>query len=340
MPGSSRAEAGLPEKSGNNMVKNAGTVLILLIVILIAACTSAENDSQQNANDTSSTGSNEGAPVSTVGDDQTEEPIEKDDSSTDQPSTDETEEVHTEPVSPEEGWQSSAHADSYVLSTAGKNDTCARCHSPVEWLPGPEDIPESCLTCKFDVDIPDPVISEEDWEHVPCKTCHKVKDGEVEPEYVWLDIAVIEEYIDVGSPSELCDKCHEVSEQPDHKPAITLSEDHVDLDCTECHDPHSTAVNCSGSDCHPDVLAADEPTAGHDEDHSIVTCLACHDADNLQIGPDEESGEWVTFIEVTRNGDGGLVPHSSHSIQLEVECERCHYTENPWDLSSDVSADP
>jgi hypothetical protein len=240
-------------------------------------------------------------------------------------------------LEPDEGWKAGPHSATYVLDGNGNNATCARCHSPVEWLPGPESIPESCMTCKFDVDEPDPLISEAAWGHVDCKTCHRVDKDDVEPDYVWLDIAVIEEYIEVDSTTDLCRKCHQVEDIPDHKPGIQLSEDHVDLTCTECHDAHQTTVSCIDSDCHSDPALTAEPIAGHDEDHQLVSCIACHDAAGLAVGPLEGEGIWVTFTTVpARDGD---VPHASHQIQTEVACDRCHFAGNPWNLSEDVQTE-
>jgi hypothetical protein len=225
-----------------------------------------------------------------------------------------------------------------VLADSGRNDRCARCHSPAEWLPGPEDIPESCLTCKFDVDEPEPLISEEGWGHVDCRTCHRVKGDDVESDYAWLDIAVIEEYIDLDSTTDLCRKCHEEEDVLDHKPAVLLSEDHQDLSCTECHDAHQTVANCTDSDCHADIVAAAETIAGHDTDHQLVSCMACHDAAGLEVGPLEESGVWVTFTTIPAGDAQVTVPHSSHQTQIEVACDRCHYAGNAWGLSEEVTA--
>jgi hypothetical protein len=244
----------------------------------------------------------------------------------------------TVPLPPEEGWAMSSHADTYVISAEGKNDTCARCHSPVQWLPGPDDIPESCLACKFDVDVPPPLFSEEEWEHVPCKTCHRTNGDDVGEEIAWLEIPSIEEYIDMDSTTKLCRKCHETTDFPDHKPAIVLSEEHADLLCTECHDPHSNMTTCAKSGCHESVIVGAEPVPGHDEDHTSVSCTACHDAAGLQVGPNEDGDMWVTYASLMLDGEESLLPHSSHAVQTQVTCDRCHFSANPWGLSEDVAA--
>jgi hypothetical protein len=85
-------------------------------------------------------------------------------------------------------WESSPHADTFILDDNGQNNTCAQCHAPINWLPSMEDLPESCFACKFELEPPPPTIAESEWLDVPCKVCHKVdKKDNVEPEYAWLE---------------------------------------------------------------------------------------------------------------------------------------------------------
>jgi hypothetical protein len=324
-------------KPGSITIVIATAVLLLLLAAFVAACSSGDSETEVETGvaTTNQTGDDTGS--ETEDKDVVATSSDQDESSTDQSLAGENQESQPEPATPDEGWLSSPHADSYVKSSADRNDTCARCHSPAQWLPGPDDIPESCLACKFDVDEPEPLIAEEEWEHVPCKTCHRIKKDEVEPEAAWLDIAVIEEYVDIDSTTELCRKCHEDTEQPGHKPAFTLSDDHTDLVCTDCHDSHATVVNCTGSGCHEDILNEDAAIAGHDTDHGLVSCIACHDAADLQVGPSEDGETWLTFVTVTVDGEESTVPHSSHKTQVEVACDRCHYSGNPWDISDAVT---
>jgi hypothetical protein len=197
-----------------------------------------------------------------------------------------------------------------------------------------DDIPESCLTCKFEVEPPPPVVVEEEWEHVPCQVCHKVKKDEVQPEYLWLEIAQIEEYAEVASTTELCLKCHAGVDVPGHK-ELLFTDVHQDLTCTECHDAHSTTSGCSKPGCHEDTLNPAEPIAGHDEEHALVACMACHEATGLEVGLDEEVGLWTTFL--AADGADTLAPLVTHEVQLEADCERCHYSGNPWGFSESVS---
>ena len=319
--------------------RRAGGALFLcsclfLGFVSVACQTNTDDGSAATPNTTPVDDSNDVVPAAQDVDTETEEALSDAVADEEQPTP------TPEPLNPDEGWNAGPHAHTYVLDDSGNNANCARCHSPAEWFPGPDDIPESCLTCKFDVDEPEPLILEESWGQVDCKTCHKVKDDEVEPDYLWLDIAVIEEYVEVDSTTELCRKCHEDEDVLDHKPAVHLSEDHQDLSCTDCHDAHQTTVNCTNSDCHMDTLAAAGTIAGHDVDHQLVTCMACHDAEGLEVGPEDESGVWKTFTTISAGDAQSTVPHSSHKTQIEVACDRCHYANNAWDLSEDVSTDP
>ncbi|MEE9599032.1 MAG: hypothetical protein V3V66_01080, partial [Anaerolineales bacterium] len=70
-------------------------------------------------------------------------------------------------------WETSAHANAYVVDSEGKNNSCAQCHAPMNWMPTIDDIPESCLACKFELETPPPFISEDEWFHIPCLVCHE-----------------------------------------------------------------------------------------------------------------------------------------------------------------------
>ena len=46
------------------------------------------------------------------------------------------EEVDTsDPQVIQASWEGSSHADTFVLDEEGNNNTCARCHAPIVWLP-------------------------------------------------------------------------------------------------------------------------------------------------------------------------------------------------------------
>ncbi len=238
------------------------------------------------------------------------------------------------PAQIEAAWSSSPHADSYVVTAEGMNSSCARCHAQVNWIPTMDEIPESCLTCKFEVDPPPPFIEESVWTHVECKVCHQMKKDEVEPGFAWLEIAPIDEYTEVASTTELCNKCHIVEGIPAHV-TIAVEGSHAGMLRTECHDAHDTQATCSTSDCHEDALSAASTTPGHDEDHKDVHCVACHAAGELTVGPVE--GEWTTLVVGEPGGEEENIPFISHNVVLEAPCERCHFNDNPWGLSVSVS---
>ncbi len=84
-------------------------------------------------------------------------------------------------------------------------------------------------------------------------------------------------------------------------------------------------------------MESETPIEGHDEEHQAVDCVACHDAGNLDVGPWEEQGTWTTFVSMASEGETGTAPFTSHNIQLEAECIRCHFADNAWGLSDDIS---
>jgi hypothetical protein len=229
-----------------------------------------------------------------------------------------------------QNWRTGPHADTFVVTADGTNSTCARCHAPVNWIPTMDDIPESCLTCKFTIDPPPPYIPEAEWQHVECIVCHRVDKEEVEAAYAWLAIAPIEEYEEVTSATELCLKCHAGDGVPEHF-SVYPAGAHEGMECPECHDSHDGSAGCADAACHPET--SNTTVDGHDEAHSLVACEACHDASEMPLNPREEDGIWSTWL---TSADSTVRPFSSHDIVLEAPCDRCHYADNPWDLTESV----
>ena len=246
----------------------------------------------------------------------------------------EPEQAGSATIPAEQLWQSGPHAQTFVVTEGGRNSDCARCHAPVNWVPSMDDIPESCLTCKFEIDPPPPLIPEEEWIHVDCIVCHRVDKDEVDPAYAWLAIAPIEEYEEVSSASELCLKCHAGDSVVDHF-AVTVGGAHARMECTECHDSHDGRASCTDSSCH---VEADEPAAGHDPEHEAVACVACHDSGELAVSPRPDDGLWITWT-ITESGEPAR-EFSSHNTVMEAPCERCHFVDNPWELSDTASEAP
>jgi len=175
------------------------------------------------------------------------------------------------------------------------------------------------------------MIAEANWSSVQCNICHRVKKGEVDPQYAWLAIPPIDDYEDLASTTELCVKCHVEVDVEGHM-SVEVAGAHADYTCTQCHDAHATTATCATADCHPDVMEPSASIPGHDEDHQSVACWACHDADGLEIGIDEQ-GIWTTVVGESQE------PFASHNTVKEALCERCHFSGNPWELSDDISSE-
>lgn len=254
-------------------------------------------------------------------------------------------------------WKEGPHGNTYDLGK-GPNTYCSRCHSPQNWDPAATtDAQPNCVTCKFPTDPELRIastmdfVSEEDWVGIGCETCHPIVDGIVQPELAWYN-PLAEQHEPVNTPTELCQKCHANTQgvsatggrgvthgimlggSAHANWAGALPQDRRPQYCSDCHDPHSTQpVECIS--CHERVLTLDTHMKGQAEAHQQLTCLACHDADGMLVGPHpNEDGSWVTLTaSVSRSGDMVTEYVKSHSIQWQVDCSRCHYAENPWELN-------
>ena len=326
----------IPAVHGNRKTSFRKAISILAVVIGfglmlgITACQSGGDATPNPVEATQPAGETQNepddAPASQPSDDQPDDtPAEVEQPGVEEVDTSDPQVIHA-------SWEGSSHADTFVLDEEGNNNTCARCHAPFVWLPSIDDVPESCLVCKFELTDPPPLIPENDWVMIECIICHEVdKKGNVEAEYAWLEIAQIEEYAEVESTTELCQKCHTAVEIPGHA-VSELGGAHADYVCTDCHDAHDTIASCSASGCHEDVVEPATPIPGHDEDHEVVGCVACHDSGEMEVDLDEEQGKWTTFAPDPGDGEG-RVPLTSHNTVLSAPCDRCHYADNPWDLS-------
>ncbi len=102
-------------------------------------------------------------------------------------------------------------------------------------------------------------------------------------------------------------------------------------------DGHNTGMDtlCNGSGCHSVATqVATMPFSVHGAQHTGVTCAACHDADGLEVGPQDNGSTWVPWRSYKIDGEATSIPFSSHNLQYQVDCSRCHYEDNPWDLHS------
>ena len=246
-------------------------------------------------------------------------------------------------------WEASPHGNTYDLGK-GPNTYCSRCHSPQNWdpasKPGP---PPNCITCKMPTDEEvreSPFmdfVAEEDWAGINCETCHIMENGVAMEGIAWLNPLTME-HEEVSTPNELCTNCHLEAPTVDHEIYLggsahknwagNLTEDRRPEYCSECHDPHTQQPK-QCEDCH-EIDPATHAKGRYALMQDVVTCMACHDALGLDVGPHPDEamgGIWVT--QETTMGRAGPTTDFvlSHSPQLEVSCDRCHYEENPYDLT-------
>jgi hypothetical protein len=296
---------------------------ILFVGLLLAACQSAPAPATVEAPGASPEGQTAEAPsteAQTTEAAATEPPAEK---------------APADPAAIEADWKAGPHSDTFVLTESNENTVCARCHSPVNYIPTMEDIPPSCFSCKFEIKPPPPMVAQEQWQNIQCNVCHEIKKKKVSEEISWLEVPQIEQYAEVASNTELCLKCHTKVDVEGHE-GVVVEGDCQARDCTDCHDAHNAQASCTNEACHADFSQPATPIAGHDADHQNVSCVACHDGSQLEVGPDA-NGVWTTF-RAEAGADGKQIPFTSHNFVKESACERCHFTGNPWDLKAPVTA--
>lgn len=211
------------------------------------------------------------------------------------------------------------------------------------------------------------------WNGVECKTCHLFdENGDPIKEIIFWnqETGTAEE---VSNSTDLCAKCHTKTNDVDNSVNLGENNFHSSLSCITCHDPHKTTASCTDSGCHADVakdleiikyLAVD---SGHETEsphscgagsqchalatqvveegqllhigvqHAFLTCSACHDGAGMEVGPVNDSSIWTTLQIVEWNGLTVKRPKFSHIITKKVDCTRCHYEDNPWELEDGVS---
>lgn len=230
----------------------------------------------------------------------------------------------------------------------GPNTFCARCHSPRNWDPkavaGPA---PNCVACKFPADPavrkPPPgtnvFIEQKDWKNIGCDVCHQVNSaGVVDPKPVMWNQAT-GKYDAVATTTELCEGCHTDSiggskhkmmiGGPAHTGQIGLAVQRPNQ-CTDCHNPHSQQASCDK--CHANVMTA-KPNTGHTPAHAKVTCSGCHDASGATVAWTMDKTKFATTHVVSSPAGTSVQPYSSHVLQRKVDCARCHYEKNPFNLS-------
>lgn len=262
-----------------------------------------------------------------------------DPTSTSSPSATPTESISQAQLDAEVDWASGPHAAGYDLGK-GPNTYCSKCHSPLNWDPKATiDAPPNCVSCKFATDaaprmaVGNPLIAEADWKGINCDSCHQVKEDRVNPAIGWFNPQT-NYYETVATSQALCEKCHTDTATLRYKVDLGTG-DHSTFDCTECHQPHSVAASCQAEGCHADVnfVGITNPKyLGHTSLHESVDCVACHDASGLEVGILEGGEIWTTFRTVEVLGRAQTSPYPSHNLTSEVNCERCHYPDNPWGI--------
>lgn len=131
---------------------------------------------------------------------------------------------------------------------------------------------------------------------------------------------------------------------------------HIGIDnnaeCLACHeigivsqfhttwDVQGETTDCLGCHAKRTVLPVGNKSisAGHTIYHQNVKCMACHDASNLEVGPVDGQSFWTTFRTTQLLGNSTTVPYSSHDLQRNVDCNRCHFANNPWGLPVQIEA--
>lgn len=117
--------------------------------------------------------------------------------------------------------------------------------------------------------------------------------------------------------------------------------------CLECHtqgmDEHTMYVKEQGSDdclnCHLNLIEfLDEPSVkvGHTIYHRIVSCSACHDATGAALEQSINTDQWTAIRQVEVLGRTKRVEITSHNLEREVDCIRCHFDGNSEELPVDI----
>ena len=246
-------------------------------------------------------------------------------------------------------WNESPHAATNK-TTSVANTYCAQCHSPLNW--------NSQATRETAIEI-----SIGEWRNIPCEVCHEANGTGFAASVSWWD-SETRQNLPIVNGTELCEKCHLDSDEFHYK--VNLDDSvHAGFDCIACHNPHSTLASCSNSGCHEQIrpessLPPSTPTGGvhpnnssfcgganchpaatqvalsntsiHGSTHASVSCIACHDASGARVAPSPELGVWMPLQLQEKDGAQISVPFRSHDIRRDVQCSRCHFEGNEWEL--------
>jgi hypothetical protein len=217
-------------------------------------------------------------------------------------------------------WQTGPHSG-WLSDPDPENDPeCDRCHTPFAKSVSAQPSKLSRTNAEISIDF-----------SAGCRLCHPQISAESKPEVAWMVDVEQAQYKVVDAVDEPCKHCH-VAENVDGHLFVQLDGAHAEFMCTGCHDPHTAAASCSSAGCHQPFRAECQPVQTHDKPHTAATCSACHASGDVEIGWDEERQVWHSFFAKQVAGIIELEGRTSHNLQLEAKCERCHTPgELPWD---------
>ena len=196
---------------------------------------------------------------------------------------------------------------------------------------------------------------------VMCEQCHSSSGGTITGGLIWKDenTGQVET---VSRSTEICVNCH--VEQNSHDqidPSIPLA--HKDFTCTDCHETHNLQANCSichsdveeiikariakpgnhnpngdissymcgGSTCHELNKEVTDIPVYHQPIHRPVPCVVCHDVSGLPATMNDDQ-TWITTGNISLTNPSKNDAEVSHLIGKGVDCLKCHFSDNPWDL--------
>ena len=200
-------------------------------------------------------------------------------------------------------------------------------------------------------------------QSIECKICHEMSGETVLHTIGWLD-QLTGRHETIAESEILCNKCHKNTEKEDQQ-IVLNGVAHVSDKCLDCHNPHTTSASCTNSGCHTNLLQGKRvsvatPADGHQVTgdaicggdschpaatqaalsdltihgarHAAVVCFACHAAGDIQVERLRKTG--AGGISNTTAVDGTPMPYSAifHDITRQVDCTRCHFTNNKWGL--------
>ncbi|MEW6717354.1 MAG: hypothetical protein AB1345_07620 [Chloroflexota bacterium] len=228
-------------------------------------------------------------------------------------------------------WESGPHADTYGLEK-GPNTYCAKCHSPTNWdYTATIDPPPNCVSCKFASEAEpriaqgNPLVPEEEWNHIGCEVCHNVSDGVADAGIGWLN-PTTGYHETVASVTGLCEKCHLDTQTLRHKRDLGEGV-HSTFECTTCHDAHSVKANCIN--CHS-IVMSDTPlaTLEHPSAVSNEGCRRCHpqawDKHDREIRLSGNDNCMACHDELVVDTTQALAQMAHNVAHSAVSCIACH----------------